>query len=115
MRHEIVTLLFLLVFCTVSFQAQSQNQQQKANDQTKNQANHQSSGFYDSDMKKLYDQAIRGMIDSKLEYYETTDAVDRIAKLNKKYYDSLIKAGFTEEQALKIVIEHPLNISSDSK
>lgn len=31
------------------------------------------------------------------------------AKLTKAKYDSLIEEGFTEEQALKIVCEQPLN------
>lgn len=59
-------------------------------------------------MKQMYTSTIQTVIEGQLEYYETSDVIERIAKLTKKYHKALVEAGFTEEQALKIITEAPL-------
>ena len=34
--------------------------------------------------------------------------LDEVARIHKKYYDALLNAGFTEDQAIKIVTDLPL-------
>ena len=39
----------------------------------------------------------------KDDLFEMTKALIGLAKMNKTYYDSLIKEGFTEAQALELI------------
>lgn len=105
MKYAILT---LLLFCMLGLgDVQAQNQSQNQQDQNNTQAAHQS-GFDNPAMKKMYAQTVQMMLESTLEYYESSEVLKRIAKLNKKYYDALVEAGFTEEQAVKIVSETSL-------
>ncbi|QKJ30079.1 hypothetical protein HQ865_10015 [Mucilaginibacter mali] len=45
----------------------------------------------------------KSMMDAQLEYYKQPGKLEEIAKLNKQYFDALVKEGFTADQALKIV------------
>lgn len=45
----------------------------------------------------------KSMMDAQLEYYKQPGKVEEIAKLNKQYFDALVKEGFTADQALKII------------
>jgi hypothetical protein len=46
----------------------------------------------------------KAMMDAQLEYYKQPGKLEEIAKLTKQYYNALLKEGFSEDQALKIVI-----------
>ena len=46
---------------------------------------------------------IESMISAKLKFYAQPETANAIAAFTRNYYDALIKRGFTEEQALKIV------------
>jgi hypothetical protein len=48
------------------------------------------------------------MMDAQLAYYKQPGKVDDIAKLNKKYFNALLKAGFNADQALKIIVADSL-------
>ena len=71
-------------------------------------------GMEDFDMSNMYRAIIEGAVDAQLNYYESSDAVVRRAKLTKAYYDALREAGFTEEQAFTLIIEQPLVTVSSS-
>lgn len=48
------------------------------------------------------------MLNSSMEYYSQPGKLTELAKMNKNYYDALIKEGFTKEQAFQIIVSNPL-------
>jgi len=48
------------------------------------------------------------MLDAQLQLYSNPETIEKLAKINKNYYDALVKAGFSEETALKIITAKPL-------
>lgn len=48
------------------------------------------------------------MMDAQLKYYKQSGKITEIAKLNKQYFDALVKEGFTQDQALKIITSEGL-------
>ena len=46
--------------------------------------------------------------DAKIAYYKQPGKITEIVKLNKQYFDALKKEGFTDDQALKILISERL-------
>lgn len=62
-------------------------------------------------LKDIYSSAI----DSYITYLKTPGKLVEIAKLNKEYYDALISAGFSKEQAMQILVSTPLIPNSTSK
>lgn len=48
------------------------------------------------------------IIEKKLENLENSDILSRIARINRKYYASLIEMGFTTDEAMKIIIANPI-------
>jgi hypothetical protein len=45
----------------------------------------------------------KAMMDAQLNYFKQPGKIAELAKLNKEYYDALKKAGFSNEDALKLV------------
>jgi len=54
------------------------------------------------------------MLDAQIKMYSNPETTTKLAQIAKSYYDALIKAGFTTDAALKIVISKPL-VSMDGK
>ncbi len=52
------------------------------------------------------------LFDAQIKFYSDKTKVEAVAKINKSYYDALIKAGFTTDQAFKILVSKPL-VSTD--
>ena len=48
------------------------------------------------------------MLDMQLQLYSKPETIEKLARINKNYYDALIKAGFSEDAALKIITTKPL-------
>ncbi len=48
------------------------------------------------------------MMDAQLTYYKQPEKITEIAKLQKQYFDALVKEAFTEDQALKILTSESL-------
>ncbi|MEK6482456.1 hypothetical protein WJR50_33280 [Catalinimonas sp. 4WD22] len=92
MKYAFLTVLLFCLFGLLEVQAQNQEQQNQNNAPDTYQ-----SGFDNPAMKKMFVQTVQMMAESTPKYYETSDELTRIAKLNKKYYDTLVEAGFTEE------------------
>lgn len=112
MKLTIISFFFICSFATIPACAQNQN---KAEDtDAKASTDFQVGGLDSQRMKQMYTFTMQSVIEGQLEYYETSDVIERIAKLNKKYHEALVKAGFTEEQALKIITDAPLIPSSGS-
>jgi hypothetical protein len=51
---------------------------------------------FELSIQKMYKAMIGGLMNSKLEYFESSEAIRKIAQLNKEYYDALLEIGFTE-------------------
>lgn len=54
------------------------------------------------------------MLDAQLKMYSKPETTTKLAQVTKAYYDALIKVGFSEEAALKIITSKSL-ISMDGK
>lgn len=54
------------------------------------------------------------MLDAQLKMYSKPETTAKLAQVTKSYYDALIKVGFSEEAALKIITSKPL-VSVDGK
>ncbi len=47
-------------------------------------------------------------VEKKLNNLEQSDILSKIARINRKYYASLIEMGFTTDEAMKIIIANPI-------
>nr|WP_294949745.1 hypothetical protein [uncultured Mucilaginibacter sp.] len=50
----------------------------------------------------MYKSMMKSMMDAQIAYYKEPGKMAEIAKLNKQYFDALVKEGFTADQALKL-------------
>jgi hypothetical protein len=60
------------------------------------------------EMAPAFKTMTKSMMDAQLDYYKQPGKVAEIAKLNRDYFNALVKEGFTEDQALKIVTAESL-------
>ena len=56
-----------------------------------------------SQMTPMYEAMGQAMIEGTIKALEKPETVDRLARFAKRYYDALIKQGFSKEEALQIV------------
>ncbi|MES2277622.1 MAG: hypothetical protein V4592_16475 [Bacteroidota bacterium] len=54
-------------------------------------------------MGPMMSNMAKSLMDAQLDYYKQPGKLEEIAKLNKQYFDALVKEGFTNDQALKII------------
>jgi len=59
-------------------------------------------------MGPVFSNLAKSMMDAQLDYYKTPGKITEVAKLNKRYFDALVKEGFTYEQAIKIITSESL-------
>jgi hypothetical protein len=65
-------------------------------------------------MGPMYATLAKSMLDAQLAYYKQPGKLAEMAKLNKDYFDALVKEGFTYDQALKIITSNSLISKSSS-
>ena len=65
-------------------------------------------------MGPMYATMAKSLMDSQLDYYKQPGKIEELAKLHKDYYDALIKVGFNDDQALKIITTNSLISKSSS-
>ena len=63
-------------------------------------------------MGSMMNNIYTSLFDAQIKFYSDKSKVEEVAKINKSYYDALIKAGFTTDQAFKILVSKPL-VSTD--
>jgi hypothetical protein len=54
-------------------------------------------------MGPMYGNMAKAMLNARLEYYKQPGKIDEIAKLTYQYFKALMKEGFAQDQALKII------------
>lgn len=67
-----------------------------------------------SSMGPMYASMAKSVLDAQLAYFKQPGKIAEIAKLNKDYFDALVKVGFNYEQALKIITANGLISKSSS-
>ncbi|WP_184542957.1 hypothetical protein [Mucilaginibacter sp. FT3.2] len=80
--------------------------------QSLNGANDMASAM--SSVVPMYASMAKSILDAQLAYYQQPGKIAEIAKLNKKYYDALLKEGFAMDQAIKIITSNSLIPKSTS-
>jgi len=56
-----------------------------------------------SQMGPMYESMSQAMIEGTIKALEKPETVERLARFAKRYYDALIKQGFSKDEALQIV------------
>ncbi|MES2268485.1 MAG: hypothetical protein V4520_17100 [Bacteroidota bacterium] len=59
-------------------------------------------------MGPMYSSLIRSMLDAQLNFYKQPGKLTEVAKMQKQYFDALVKEGFSYDQAIKILTANPL-------
>jgi hypothetical protein len=62
----------------------------------------QMAGMFDQ-MGPMYESMMQAMVEGTLKAFEKPETIERLARFSRRYYDALIKQGFTKEEALQIV------------
>jgi hypothetical protein len=59
-------------------------------------------------MGPMINNMATSMMDAQLNYYKQPGKIAEVARLNKQYFDALVKEGFSDDQAIKIVTSEGL-------
>jgi len=54
-------------------------------------------------MGPMYESMMQSMVQGTIKAFEKPETIERLARFSRRYYDALIKQGFTKEEALQIV------------
>ena len=54
-------------------------------------------------MGPMYESMMQAMVEGTLKAFEKPETIERLARFSRRYYDALLKQGFTKEEALHIV------------
>lgn len=54
-------------------------------------------------MGPMYETMTQAMIDGTIKALSRQETIDRLAQFSRRYYEALMKQGFTKEEALQIV------------
>lgn len=54
-------------------------------------------------MGPMYQTMMQAMMEGTLQMLERPEVLDRMAAITRRYYEALMKQGFTKEEALQIV------------
>ena len=67
-----------------------------------------------SSVGPMYANMVKSMMNAQFDYFKQPGKIAELANMNKQYFDALIKEGFTNDQALKIVTSNGLLSKSSS-
>ena len=54
-------------------------------------------------MGPMYESMMQSMIEGTIKTFEKPETIERLARFSRRYYEALIKQGFSKEEALQIV------------
>ena len=54
-------------------------------------------------MGPMYESMMQSMVEGTIKAFEKPETIERLARFSRRYYDALIKQGFTKQEALQIV------------
>jgi hypothetical protein len=54
-------------------------------------------------MGPMYESMMQSMVEGTIKAFEKPETIERLARFSRRYYDALIKQGFTKVEALQIV------------
>lgn len=54
-------------------------------------------------MGPMYESMVQSMIEGTIKAFEKPETIERLARFSRRYYEALIKQGFSKEEALQIV------------
>ncbi len=54
-------------------------------------------------MGPMYESMMQSMIEGTIKAFEKPETIERLARFSRRYYEALIKQGFSKEEALQIV------------
>jgi len=54
-------------------------------------------------MGPMYEAMMQSMIEGTIKAFEKPETIERLARFSRRYYEALIKHGFSKEEALQIV------------
>lgn len=55
-------------------------------------------------MGPMYENMAASMMEGTLKVLERQETIDRVAGIARRYYEALMKQGFSKEEALQIVV-----------
>ena len=103
MRSTILAAVLLFLALPASSQAQQPEQKPAMPDSaTMAQMAGRMAGMFNQ-MGPMYETMTQAMLDGSLKALERPETVDRLARFARRYYEALIRQGFTREEALQIV------------
>lgn len=56
-----------------------------------------------SQMGPMYETMMQSMVEGTLKAFERPETIERLARFSRRYFDALLKHGFSREEALQIV------------
>src|SRR6266700_370027 len=54
-------------------------------------------------MGPMYETMMQSMVEGTIKAFEKPETIERLARFSRRYYDALMKQGFSKEEALQIV------------
>lgn len=115
MKKLLITSLLLSSICTISLAQTKPKAKTKVADSVSVMSKPDKDLFGDAGMAGMMNSfgpmmsnMAKSIMDAQLEYYKQPGKLEEIAKLNKQYFDALVKEGFTSDQALKIITSDSL-------
>ncbi len=95
----------LIVLCAILLLATSTASSQQPTSRPQgpdSAAMDQMAGMFNK-MGPMYESMMQAMVEGTLKAFEKPETIDRLARFSRRYYDALIKQGFSKEEALQIV------------
>ena len=98
MRH-LVACCALLVFAAAPIRAQQPTSKPVMPDSAQMA---QMAGMFNQ-MGPMYESMMQAMIEGSIKAFEKPETIERLARFSRRYYEALMKQGFSKEEALQIV------------
>ena len=99
--------LIVLISLTLSVYSIASAQQEKEKQKENEALDFNPSEMFNT-MAPSFKMMYSAIMEGQLDFFEKEGMIEKIALLNKRYYDALVKAGFSKEEAMRIITSSPL-------